>query len=151
MNHRILYLVASLLLTGCAGVKHEIAESSARNMEFQLHEAGFKILLADTQERQNLLTRLPSGKISRLPMGGTVYYMYPDPVVCSCLYVGRDQEMMKLQKLAVDMQRSNQALLIHEIGENEQAQWGPSGPWGNNGMWAFTNPNSMGRPAYDPE
>lgn len=151
INHRVLYLLATLMLTGCSGVKHEIAESSARNMEFQLHEAGFKILLADTQERQDLLTKLPPGKVSRLPLGGTTYYMYPDPVVCSCLYVGREQEMMKLQKLAVDMQRSNQALLIHEIGENEQAQWGPSGPWGNNGVWPLTNPNSMGRPAYDPQ
>ena len=151
MNHRALYLVAALFFTGCAGTKHEIAESSARNMEFQLHEAGFKILLADTKERQDLLTKLPPGKIARLPMGGTVYFMYPDPVVCSCLYVGREQEMQKLQKLAVDMQRSNQNTLIHEIGENEQAQWGPSGPWGNSGISAFTNPNSMGRPAYDPE
>ncbi len=151
MNYRTLCLIASLLLTGCSTIKHEIGESSARNMEFQLHEAGFKILLADTQERQNLLTGLPAGKVSRLPMGGTVYYMYPDPVVCSCLYVGREQEMMKLQKLGADMQRSNQNLLIHEIGENEQAQWGPSGPYGNAGYWPLTNPNSMGRPGYDPE
>ena len=151
MTYRTLCLAASLLLTACSGIKHEIAESSARNMEFQLHEAGFKILLADTQERQNLLTGLPSGKISKLPLGGTVYYMYPDPVVCSCLYVGREQELMKLQKLGIDMQRSNQALLIHEIGENEQAQWGPAGPYGNSGFWPLTNPNSMGRPAYDPQ
>lgn len=70
MNHRALSLVVCLIFTGCSGVKHEIAESSARNMEFQLHEAGFKILLADTQERQDLLTKLPPGKVSRLPLGG---------------------------------------------------------------------------------
>lgn len=147
---RPLFLLISLALGACTEIRHEVAESSARNMQFQLHEAGFKILLADNQERQGLLNGLPAETISRLPLGGTVYYMFPDPVVCSCVYVGREQEYRKLLQLGVDLQRSNQALLIHEMGETEQAQWGPSGPYGNYGLWPLTNPNGMGRPGWDP-
>jgi hypothetical protein len=147
-----LFILMSLgmVMVACTEIRHEVAESSARNMQFQLHEAGFKILLADNQERQNLLNGLPPETLSRLPLGGIVYYMYPDPVVCSCLYVGREQEFKKLQQLGIDLQRSNQALLIHEMGETEQAGFGPAGPFGNYGLWPLTNPNGMGRPGWDP-
>lgn len=151
MFRSVSIVLLPLSLLACSTVKHEIAESNARDMEYQLHAAGFKVMLADTNEKQNLLKRLPSGTVSRYPAGSTVYYMYPDPVVCSCLYVGRETEFRNLQRLAVDLGRSNQAMISHEIAENEQAQWGPSGPWGNMGYWGITNPNSMGRPAYDPE
>ena len=146
-----LSLIPLLLLSACSTVKHEIAESSARDMEYQLHAAGFKVLLADSNEKQALLKNLPEGRLSRYPAGPEVFYMYPDPVVCSCLYVGRETEFRNLQKLAMDLGRSNQALIAHEISESQQAQWAPSGAFGNMGYWGITNPNSMGRPAYDPE
>lgn len=150
MQKTLLPLSALLLLGACSSIKHELAESQTRNMEFQLQSAGFKILLADTEEKQNLLNGLPGNTLSRLNMGGTVYYMYPDRVACSCIYVGRQEEANHLQRLGAEMQQENQALLIHEMGENEQAQWGPAGPYGNYGLWPLSNPNGMGRPGWDP-
>ncbi|GAB6048311.1 hypothetical protein JCM19379_21400 [Methyloparacoccus murrellii] len=138
-------------LTACEAVKHDIRESSTRSMEDQLKAAGFKIMLADTQERQKMLNSLPPERVTRIPRPDNVYYIYPDPDVCSCLYVGREVEFEKLQQLGAELAQSNRAMITHEIAENQQAGWAPSGPWGNWGYWGITNPNSMGRPAWDPE
>ncbi len=150
MRSKLLTLSLPFLLVACSTIQHDFAENNVRNMEYQLQAAGFKILLADTQEKQNLLNGLPAGTLSRLKMGGTVYFMYPDRVACSCIYVGRQEEANHLQRLGAEMQQENQALLIHEMGENEQAQWGPAGPYGNYGLWPLSNPNGMGRPGWDP-
>jgi hypothetical protein len=146
-----LLCAAAFLLFGCQTVKHEIQESNARTTENQLTAAGFKIMMADTKERQKMLTSLPADTMSHFQRPDDTYYVYPDPVVCSCLYVGRQQEFEKLQKLSVDLANSNRAMISHEISENQQAGFAPSGAWGNMGYWGITNPNSMGRPGYDPE
>lgn len=80
---------AAFLLSGCQTVKHEIQESNARTTENQLTAAGFKIMMADTKERQKMLTSLPPDTMSHFQRPDNTYYVYPDPVVCSCLYVGR--------------------------------------------------------------
>ena len=98
-----------------------------------------------------MLTSLPPDSMSHFQRPDNTYYVYPDPVVCSCLYVGRQQEFEKLQKLSVDLANSNRAMISHEISENQQAGFAPSGAWGTMGYWGITNPNSMGRPGYDPE
>lgn len=148
---RLWMLLAALAVSGCAEVEHDIRESSTRSMENQLKAAGFKIMLADTRERQEMLRSLPSETVTRIPRPENVYYIYPDPDVCSCLYIGRESEYDRLQQLSVDMAKSNQEMITHEISENQQAGWSPMGPWGNWGYWGITNPNSMGRPAWDPE
>ena len=144
-------LVTALTLAGCAEVKHDFRESSTRSMENQLKAAGFKIMLADTEERQKMLQSLPPETVTSIPRPDNVYFIYPDPDVCSCLYVGRQTEYEKLQQLGAEMAQANRAMITHEIEENQQAGWAPSGPWGNWGYWGITNPNSMGRPAWDPE
>ncbi len=144
-------LWVALAVSGCAEVEHDIRESSTRSMENQLKAAGFKIMLADTRERQDMLRSLPAETVTRIPRPENTYYIYPDPDVCSCLYIGRESEYERLQQLSVDMAKSNREMITHEIAENQQAGWSPTGPWGNWGYWGITNPNSMGRPAWDPE
>ena len=144
-------IATALTLAGCAEVKHDFRESSTRSMENQLKAAGFKIMLADTAERQKMLQSLPPETVTRIPRPDNVYFIYPDPDVCSCLYVGRQPEYERLQQLGAEMAQANRAMITHEIEENQQAGWAPSGPWGNWGYWGITNPNSMGRPAWDPE
>ena len=152
ISFRLLTLTALLITTtGCATVKHEMTESSTRSMEEQLRAAGFKIMLADTAERQRMLTSLPPETVTRIARPDNTYYIYPDPVVCNCLYVGLEPQFDQLQQLTADLATSNRAMISHEIAENQQAGWAPSGPWGNMGYWGLTNPNSMGRPAWDPE
>ena len=84
---------------------------------------------ADTPERQSMLGRLPAHQFLVRENGGTTHYVYADPLVCDCLYVGTQQ--------AYDQYRANQ-LAQHLADERQLAaityadatwSWGPWGPW----------------------
>jgi hypothetical protein len=55
--------------------------------EALLEDAGFKETPANTPERQALLTSLPARQIVARAYGT---YVYADPQVCNCLYVGSE-------------------------------------------------------------
>jgi hypothetical protein len=131
-----------LLLASCAQIK----DSDTRLTEEHLLTASFKIMMADTPERQGMLNGLAPETINRIPRPEEVYYIYADPDVCSCLYVGRQQEFDKLQELAVERQISDQQMVANELQQDQRLGWGPTGPWGN---W-WMGGNSAGRPDWDP-
>jgi hypothetical protein len=133
-------------LTACAQQIEEIRDSGARLEESHLRDAGFKLLLADTMDRQKMLRSLPSDTITRVQEGGAAYYIYPDPDGCVCLYVGRDAEYQRLQQLAADRQISNQQLMVNDMAANAQGGYGPYSGWSN---WII-NSNNAGRPNWDP-
>ena len=58
------------------------------NKEDALAAAGFVVKPANTAEREQMLQRLPPNKFVQRPKNGMVDYVYADPVVCNCLYVG---------------------------------------------------------------
>jgi hypothetical protein len=134
-------LLASLAfgLAACA----EIKESGNRLEESHLRQAGFKIMLADRADRQQMLNSLTPDTVTRLAKDGNVYYIYPDPDGCVCLYVGREAEYRRLQQIAVDLQVSNRQLLYNDMAASAQNGWGPMGPWGS---WG----NYTDRPNWDP-
>jgi hypothetical protein len=59
--------------------------------EDNLAAAGFIVRPANTPERQAMLKRLPANRFIRRTDGDTVDYVYSDPLVCGCLYVGTQQ------------------------------------------------------------
>jgi hypothetical protein len=143
------FLLTALLLAACSSINSAFRNSETRLTEEHLLSAGFKIMIADTKARQEMLHSLAPETISRIPRPDNVYYIYADPVLCSCLYVGREIEYRKLQQLAADLRISDEQMIANEIREDQQAGWGPTGAWGKWGSWGM-NPNSMGRPAWDP-
>ena len=58
------------------------------NKEDMMAAAGFKFVPANTPARQASFKNLPPHKFSREIKNGQVFYVYPDPTVCVCLYVG---------------------------------------------------------------
>jgi hypothetical protein len=56
--------------------------------EDMLTAAGFKFRPINTPQRQAALQQLPPHKFCRKVNDGRVFYVYPDPTVCGCLYVG---------------------------------------------------------------
>ena len=50
--------------------------------------AGFTVRYADTPEKFAHLRRLPPDKLVIKQRGGKVYYVYADPNICRCAYVG---------------------------------------------------------------
>lgn len=144
-----LILLSALLLTACGSINSEIKDSETRIEEEHLLDAGFKIMIADTKERQDMMNSLPPESITRIQRPEGVFYIYADPDTCACLYVGRDIEFQKLQQLAIDRRISDRALAANELRQDQQSGWGAPTPWGywGPGGWG-SNPN--GTPAWDP-
>jgi hypothetical protein len=50
--------------------------------------SGFKVKFADTPEKVALLNKLPANKLVTRTKDGKTYYVYADPAMCRCAYVG---------------------------------------------------------------
>jgi hypothetical protein len=116
-----------LLLAGCQTTPPDVAAH-----EDKLAAAGFVMLLADTPERQAMLTRLPIDQFVIRQNGSSVHYVYADPIVCGCLYVGT-QEAFDQYKASQEMANlASQEMLVAQMYEDESWSWGAwgPGPWG---------------------
>src|ERR1022692_4923213 len=56
--------------------------------EDNLAAAGFIIRPANTPERKAMLSRLPPNRFVKRKKGDIIHYIYADPLVGGCLYVG---------------------------------------------------------------
>ena len=79
----ILVVLGTLGVAACQSPQQKIT-----NKEDMLSGAGFKFVPVNTPARQTALKQLPPNKFSRELRDGRVFYVYPDPTVCGCLYVG---------------------------------------------------------------
>ena len=121
-------LAACLALAACA-----TPQQRAADREDLLAAAGFTARPANTPQRIASLRSLPPNKVVQRTTGSTVSYVYADPLVCACLYVGdqaaygRYQQEMFQRKLA-----DEQALTAQLNQENwDYSPWGPfDGPFG---------------------
>ena len=59
--------------------------------EANLAAAGFVMRPADTPQRQAMLLRLPAHRFLIRQSGNATHFVYADPLVCDCLYVGTQQ------------------------------------------------------------
>jgi hypothetical protein len=115
----VLFVVGSLSLAAC-----ESAQQKIDNKEDMLSGAGFKFLPANTSARQTALKQLPPNKFSREIRNGRVFYVYPDPKVCGCLYVGDEKAYGTYRANAFAKNLADeQAMTANEMSMD----WGP---WG---------------------
>jgi hypothetical protein len=63
-----------------------VAEQALPNNLFTA--SGFTVRYADTAEKRAHLDRLPPDKLLKHQRGGKTYYLYADPKICRCVYVG---------------------------------------------------------------
>lgn len=127
-------------LASCAQIK----QSGSLAEEGHLRDAGFKLMLADRMDRQQMLNSLPADTLTRIQKDDNVYYVYADPDGCVCLYVGRDEEYQRLQQIAVEKQVSDQQMRVNDMAAEAQSGYGPGSYWNS---WINNNP---GRPDWDP-
>ena len=159
LNVTVLFSVT--VLSACAGIER----ASPRGMESELSAAGFKVMAADSAEKQTLLHSLPPRTVTRVARPDQTYYIYADPDLCACLYVGRQAEYEAFNRLGRERQLSDEQLYANDLSQNQMAGWGPVGPWGNwgwgGGYYGGMGPGATGygvdgwsgaymRPAWDP-
>lgn len=80
MNLRPLTVLITLAVAACA--------QSVGGTENALTQAGFRIAPADTPRRMAALTALQPHKLSMQIRDAKAVWVYADPTICHCLYVG---------------------------------------------------------------
>ncbi|MDG6095512.1 hypothetical protein LOC54_10430 [Acetobacter sp. AN02] len=128
-------LLAIMTLPGCVSTADQVA-----NKEDHLAAAGFVFRPASTKERQIMLSRLPANRFTRKIRNDQVWYIYADPTVCGCLYVGDQAAWAKYQqyrqaRAIADEQQSSaedQMMAAQDYQDSSWnwGAWGPGGPWG---------------------
>lgn len=116
--------LAAALLTGCAAIQR----AETKSTEQLLSAAGFKVLPADTPQKQAKLAELTPNKIARQIRGNNVYYLFPDDQN-QFVMVGDQAAYSKYQNLVVQQQIADQNLMAAQM-ETMPGMWGGWGYWG---------------------
>ncbi len=121
-------IAIGLLATGLAAcaTQKEIVSSK----EDSLSAAGFTVRPANTPARQAMLNRLPPHQFVQRVRGEKVTYVYADPLVCDCLYVGTQQDFASFQRTRQAQELANQRAMTGQLYEDNAWDWGGWGPWG---------------------
>jgi len=122
---------AALAAAGCQTTAQQISRK-----EDSLVAAGFTLLPANTPAREAQLATLPPNRFMPKTDGDTTNYIYADPVVCHCLYVGSQAAygayMRTLQTQRQLDQAQLTALTYHDAWNWDRWDWGP---WGGGWWW----------------
>jgi hypothetical protein len=88
-------LISQTLVIGCA----ETNTQRAQRLGPMLTEAGFHMVPANTPARLQRLKDMTPLKMSYVSRNGKVFYWFPDPYVCDCIYVGNQREYLAYEQL----------------------------------------------------
>ncbi len=128
---------AHLALTIAAGMLAGILAACQTNppdvaaYEDNLAAAGFVKRVADTPERQAMLRRLPIDQFVIRQSGSTLHYVYADPLVCGCLYLGTEQAFQQYLQNQRMANLASQEQLVAQMYEDAGWSWAAWGPWGS--------------------
>jgi hypothetical protein len=117
--------LAFTVLAACESQQQMITEH-----EDKLSAAGFVIKPANTPERQAMLTRLPAHKFVMRQNGDTIHYVYADPLVCGCLYVGTQQAYNQYKANQLAQHLADEQLMSAQAYSDATWSWPAWGPWG---------------------
>ena len=92
--------------------------------------AGFIVKPANTPKRQEMLSRLPANKFVQRVHDDNVNYVYADPFVCKCLYIGSQQAYGAFMKHEQDQRLADEQQLSAQMYSDAAWEWDAWGPWG---------------------
>jgi hypothetical protein len=127
-RHLAALAAITLGLSGCA--------QAVMSTENALSQAGFQAQAANTPQRQAALTSLQPHKFSMQIRNGKAIWVYADPTICHCLYLGDqfayDNYMVALQQ----KQQREYAEVVRMANANNEMpypfqweHWGPGTPY----------------------
>jgi hypothetical protein len=118
-------LSVSLLVTlsACETQRQVISKREDR-----LSAAGFITKPANSSERQAMLARLPPNKFVMRQHGNDTHYVYADPLVCGCLYVGTQQAFNRYKANELAEHLVDEQLLTARTYSDAAWSWPAWGP-----------------------
>jgi hypothetical protein len=105
-------------------------QQAVKQHEDNLAAAGFIIRPANTPERKAMLSRLPPNKFVKREKGDTVHYVYADPLVCGCLYVGSQQAYGQYKQDQQQKHLADEQQMTADSYSDAAWNWNEWGPWG---------------------
>lgn len=118
-------LVCVAGLSACETQQQRISEHEDR-----LSAAGFVIKPANTPERQEMLKKLPADRFVRREHGDAVHFVYADPVVCGCLYIGTQEAYNRFKANELAQRFLDEQRMTADTYSDATWNWGAWGPWG---------------------
>ena len=127
----IRYLALCALLWGAGSLTAcETQQQRVLDREDKLAAAGFIIKPANTPERQQMLTRLPANQFVMRQNGDTIHFVYADPLVCGCLYVGTQQAYDQYKANQLQQHLADEQSMAAQTYSDAAWNWNSWGPWG---------------------
>lgn len=122
------HLTSSAILAACLTVSAcATPQQRAENRENLLAAAGFTVQPANTPERIASLRSLPPNKVVQHVRGDTVRYLYADPLVCACLYVGDQAAYGRYRQEVFQRRLADEQATTAEMNHTawDDGLWGP--------------------------
>ena len=117
----LLFAFCALALSACA-----TRQEAVQDRENLLVAAGFDVRPASTPERRSQMAALPADRVVQQTRDGRLVYLYADPLVCDCVYMGGQEAWSRYQQERLQLRIADEQLDAAQIDEN--AFYG--GPWG---------------------
>ncbi len=118
-------LATAACLAGCVS-----AQEATQDKENLLSAAGFIVRPANTPERQQMLASLPPNRLVQRFHDDKVAYLYADPVVCQCLYVGGQNAYGRYQQQRLQQRLADEQVEATRFGYGGGFGWQPWGGFG---------------------
>ena len=120
--------LTTIALGGCAAIER----NAAQDRESLLSASGFTVLPANNPQSQAMLAKLPANRVSQIIQGNNVSYVYPDPVLCHCLYTGGQQAFAQYFAYVQQRRIADEQVTAAQLNYDGGWDWGP---WGGYGGW----------------
>ena len=99
--------------------------------EDMLAEAGFSARPASTPQTAALLRAMPPHKFTQQMRNGQPVWVYADPTICGCLYIGNDAAFQNYKQLVAQKQTIQQEQLVNQDATLHGDMPIMDGAWGN--------------------
>jgi hypothetical protein len=120
----ILTIGAAISIAACQTESQMVAQR-----EDNLAAAGFVVKPANTPERQQMLHRLPPHTFVQRVNGDVVHYVFADPLVCGCLYVGTQQAYSAYKLHQQQQNLADEQAMTAQSYSDTAWSWNAWGPW----------------------
>ena len=118
---RLIVLAVVLAAAGCVSEQAQVGQKD--NL---LAAAGFQVRPADSPHRAAAMKRLPPNRFVTKVVNGNPVYLYADPLVCNCLYIGSQQNWAAYRQMVFARQIADENQMTAAMNQ-EAWDWGP---WG---------------------
>jgi len=132
----LLVVFAAAGLAACTQATNNTAaelENRVEIIEPELVQAGFKLVALDTPQKQESVAALRPLHFNRLGRHQTIYYYFPDPQYCKCVYIGDALAYQTYKQIHSQNNELQQSAIDAQLNAEVPA---PS-PWNPEGSLTF--------------